>query len=139
MKKLLLFLILVAVAATQAHAQAFKIIVNESNTTESISKSDLSDIFLKKKTKWEDGSAATPIDLTAQNITRILFTKQVHGKDVGSIRSYWQKAAFSGAGNAPLERSADAAVIQFVKSNTGAVGYVSAATETTGVKVLTVQ
>jgi ABC-type phosphate transport system substrate-binding protein len=139
MKKFFPIVVLLLVAfATQVSAQSFQVIVNEGNATSSISKDDLSNIFLKKKTKWDDGSAVTPVDLNARSAVREAFSQDVHGRGVGAIRSYWQQAAFSGAGTAPLERSSDAEVIGFVKANPGAVGYISADTDAAGVKVLSV-
>ncbi len=131
--------LLLIVGVSELAAQSFKVIVNEANTTESISKKALSDIFLKKKTKWDDGSEATPIDLGIRSGTRAAFSLEVHGQSIGSIRSYWQQAAFSGAATPPLERSSDADVIAFVKSYPGAIGYVSEASDVSGVKVLTIE
>jgi ABC-type phosphate transport system substrate-binding protein len=139
MKKAVITLLLfVVVFSVNASAQSYKIIVNEVNPESSVSKSDLSAIFLKTKTKWGDGSAVTPIDQNARSAVREAFSQDVHGRGVGAIRSHWQQAAFSGAGTAPLERSSDADVIAFVKSNPGAVGYISADADAAGVKVLQV-
>lgn len=137
-KTLSLLALLTTLFVANATAQSFKVIVNEANTETTVSKSDLSAIFLKTKTKWADGSSITPVDLTARAAVREAFSKEVHGRGVGAIRSHWQQAAFSGAGTAPIERSSDADVITFVKSNPGAVGYISADTDATGVKVLQV-
>lgn len=139
MKNLLIILSIILFAGvTEVNAQSFQIIVNEKNPIESISKDDLSDLFLKKKTKWDNGSDVTPVDLNARSATREAFTQEVHGRNVGAIRSYWQQAAFSGAGTAPVERSSDADVISFVKSNPGAVGYISTGVEAAGVKIISI-
>ncbi|WP_138430362.1 substrate-binding domain-containing protein [Fodinibius saliphilus] len=130
--------ILLLAFATEATAQSFKVIVNKANETESVSKKELSRIFLKNKTKWDDGSEITPVDLKASSATRKAFSNDIHGRDVGAIRSYWQQAAFSGKGTAPVERSSDAEIITFVTNNPGAVGYISESTDATGVKVLTI-
>lgn len=139
MKSLLttLFLLLV-VTVTEVQAQSFKVIVNEANTISSVSKSELSDIFLKKKTSWNDGTKIDPVDLGARSAVRENFSKEVHGRGVGAIRSYWQQAAFSGAGTAPLERPSDAEVIAFVSANPGAIGYISADSEAPGVKTISI-
>ena len=139
MKKAFSFLLLfIAMGTVAVSAQSYKIIVNEANATTSVSKQDASNIFLKKKSKWDDGTKIVPVDQSASSATREAFSQDVHGRGVGAIRSHWQQAAFSGAGTAPLERGSDADVVTFVKSNPGAVGYVSADAATDGVKVLTV-
>ncbi|MEQ8524236.1 substrate-binding domain-containing protein [Gracilimonas sp.] len=140
MKKLFITaVILLFIGASELAAQSYKVIVNEANTIESITKKDLSDIFLKKTSKWDDGTAITPIDLGTRSTTRAAFSIDVHGQSIGAIRSYWQQAAFSGAGTAPLERSSDADVIAFVQSYPGAVGYISDSADAAGVKVLDIK
>ena len=132
------FLLLVFVMAATASAQNYVLVANESVTETTLSKTDVSHIFLKTKTKWSDGSAITPVDQSARAAVREAFSQEVHGRGVGAIRSHWQQAAFSGAGTAPIERGNDSDVVAFVKSNPGAVGYVSADAATDGVKVISV-
>lgn len=140
MKNILItVLILVFAGASELAAQSYKVIVNEANPTESISKKELSDIFLKKKSKWDDGSTITPVDLGTRSTTRSAFTIDVHGQSLGAIRSYWQQASFSGSGTPPLERSSDADVIAFVQAYPGAVGYISDTADPSGVKVLEIK
>lgn len=139
MKKFIPVLLLLAfMMATAANAQNYVLVANESVAETSLSKDDVSHIFLKTKTKWSDGSAITPVDQSARAAVREAFSQDVHGRGVGAIRSHWQQAAFSGAGTAPIERGNDADVVAFVKSNPGAVGYVSTEAATDGVKVIAV-
>ena len=139
MKNLLITaLILLFAGATEITAQSYQIIVNNDNPVETISKKELSNIFLKKKTSWNDGSSITPVDLDTRSTTRAAFTLEIHEQSIGSIRSYWQQAAFSGSATAPLERKSDADIIAFVQSYPGAIGYVSNTADISGVKVLTV-
>lgn len=138
MKKLIFSTLFLFLASVALQAQSFQVIVNEANATTLLSKKDVSDIFLKTKTKWDDGSKIVPVDQTARSATRAAFSEEIHGRNVGAIRSHWQQAAFSGAGTAPAERPSDAEVIAFVKNNPGAVGYISADADVSGVKVVTV-
>jgi len=45
---------------------------------------------------------------------------------------------FAGSGTPPIEKKSDLEVIEYVKKNSGAIGYVSKSTNTTGVKEITV-
>lgn len=137
MKKLILSSLLFLIPLL-VQAQSFQVIVNEANPVSEISTSDISKIFLKTKSSWEDGSKVIPIDLNARSATRGAFSQEIHGRSVGAIRSHWQQAAFSGAGTAPVERSGDSDVITFVRNNPGAIGYVSVDADVTGVKVITI-
>jgi hypothetical protein len=55
------------------------------------------------------------------------------------VKSFWQRQIFSGSGVPPQERASDEEVLDFVRANPGAVGYVSSDTPNgAGVKVLEV-
>ena len=126
-------------AAGTVQAQDFQVVVNKANSTSSIAKADLAKIFLKKSTKWSDGTKADPVDLVPSSSVRATFSKEVLGKNVSAIKSYWQRKVFSGRGVPPPEKAADAEVIEYVKGSPGAVGYVSGAASVDGVKVLQVK
>ena len=140
MKTILYSLLILFVSFTfinESKAQTYIIIVNKSNAVESLSKKEVSDLFLKKS-KWSDGSVAIPVDLASHSSVRAQFTQEIHGKSVSAIRSYWQQAAFSGTASAPPEKSSDSDVIDFVKNNPGAIGYVSSSANISSVKKLDV-
>ena len=103
-----------------------------------MSKAQVSKLLLKKTTKRDDGTKALPVDQRADAAVRIDFSKEILGKSVSSVKSYWQKLIFSGRAVPPPVKASDAEVVAFVKANPGAVGYVSASTSVDGVKVLKV-
>ncbi|MGO9862411.1 MAG: hypothetical protein ACLPLR_02270 [Terriglobales bacterium] len=129
--------LLVASANVWAQAKSYKIIVNPSNSVSSISREDLSRIFLKKTTKFSDGRSASPVDLPISSPTRESFSKDVHGKSASAVEAYWQQLIFSGRDIPPGQKS-EGGVLEFVRSNENAIGYVSAGADTGGVKVITV-
>ena len=122
-----------------ASAADFKVIVNSSNSSTKISKTDLNAIFLKKMVKWGDGTPAAPVNQSKKSPVRDSFTTAVHGKSVAAVDSYWQQQIFSGRDVPPAEKASDAEVVAFVKANAGAVGYVSDGALTAGVKVVGVE
>lgn len=105
-------------------AQDFLVIVNEANPAQAISKDDLSQIFLKRETRWTTGDPVVPVDLTASSPVRAAFSQAVHGRPVSAIEAYWQRQIFSGRGVPPVEKSAETEVIEYVRANPHAVGYV---------------
>ena len=139
MKRILVLAILASLGAASAQATGYKVIVNSANPATALAKKDVSALFLKKKTKWDDGSAVTAVDQTDKSAARESFTSAVHGKPVAAIKSYWQQQIFSGRDVPPVEKSSDAEVIAFVRNNRDAVGYVSEETPVSGVKVIDVQ
>lgn len=143
MKKLILVafsaVLLLAVSAPIVEAQAgYQVIVNSGNSTDSISKGDLAKIFMKKSSSFPNGTKAEPVDQNEDSPVRAAFSEDVLGKKVSAIKSFWQKQIFSGRGTPPDILDTDGDVIEFVKRNPGAVGYISAGASADGVKVLTV-
>ncbi|GAF01855.1 hypothetical protein [Saccharicrinis fermentans] len=140
MKKLtVLFILAVSLMLGNVHAQSYKVIVNNINEIGSISKKELAMVFLKKKKKWENGVMIIPVDQSVRAKVRASFSQDVFNKSVAAIRSYWQRAIFSGMATAPVEKPTDKEIIAFVKNNKGAIGYVSSATSTAGVKTLVIK
>ncbi len=120
-----------------ASGQGFKVVVNGANSSETISKQQLENIFMKKTGTWNDGRPVIPVDQTASSSTRHGFSKVVIGRDTNAIKSYWQRQIFSGRGVPPPEKASDDEVLEFVRVNSGAVGYVSPDADIgSGVKVL---
>ncbi len=128
-----------AVFATPAAAQDFKVIVNSANSTSDLTAAVAVKIFLKETTKFPNGSAATPVDQGKSSPVRAAFSKSVIGRPVSAVESYWQQQIFSGKEVPPAAKSSDDDVVAFVKGNPGAIGYVSAAASTAGVKVIDVK
>lgn len=65
--------------------------------------------------------------------------ESVHGKSVPSIKAYWQKMIFSGKATPPPELDSDSRILEYVRNNSDAIGYVSAGANLgSGVKVLRV-
>ena len=129
--------VLVWTVPTVASGQGFKIVVNEANPSETISKLQLENFFMKKTGAWSNGQPVIPVDQTASSSTRNGFSKVIFGRDTSAIKSYWQRQIFSGRGVPPPEKASDDEVLAFVRVNSGAIGYVSSDADVgSGVKVL---
>lgn len=113
-------------AATPASAQSFVVVVNAGNSLSTIAKEDLSRIFLKRVPDWPGGGAALPVDLPLNNPTRAGFTSRVHGRSVFAVRAFWQQQIFAARDVPPAEKINERDVMEFVRQNPGAVGYVPA-------------
>ena len=127
-----------SVAAESVDLSGVVVIVNASQGVTTISTAELTKLFLKKSTKWENGTAVVPVDQAPNALPRCTFTDKVLGKTPSAVNSYWQQQVFSGAGVPPEILAGDETVVAFVKQNVGAVGYVSAEAKLDGVKALTV-
>jgi ABC-type phosphate transport system substrate-binding protein len=139
MQKILTLVVCLAAlfGATPAQAQSYRVVVNASNPTSALSKDDLARVYLKKQTTWKGGGSVAVVDQSPKAPVRAQFSMQVLGRDVPTMKNYWQQSLFSGRGVPPIEQPSDDQVLSFVASNPGAIGYVSAdAPLPAGVKAL---
>ncbi len=103
-------------------------VIHAENPTTELSAAKVARMFLKKLKRWDHGDRVAPIDLDAKSPIRKDFTKAVHGKSVTAINSFWQRMIFSGRGVPPLEESSEEKILDFVRADPGAIGYVAAGT-----------
>ena len=119
-------LIVCSLSSTGVAAQTgYQLVVNAENPIETIGKSVVSEIFLGRRSSWPSGLPTRPADQTAEHDVRELFSRDVHGRSVSAIKSHWQRQTFSGRGVPPPEFRTEDAVLQYIRNNAGAVGYVS--------------
>ncbi len=134
-----LFCLALALAGGQgrlAAAQEVQIVVHPSNELTSISREELSKIFLKRLGTWADGEIARPVDQPPDAAARARFSRLVHGRSVVTIEVYWRRMIFSGRDVPLIELQDDDRVLEYVRTHPGAVGYVSASAQTEGLRVL---
>lgn len=130
---------LIVLLGPSAAAQDFQVVVNNANDTQSVTKQQLSRCFMKQTTTWINGQTIAPVDQAASSTVREEFSKEVLGRDVSAVKSFWQRQIFSGRSVPPPEKASDEEVLAFIRANPGAVGYVSAAASLgTGVRALVV-
>lgn len=134
----LIVLVLIQGAVTAQAPVEYRVIVNASNPTKELTKSEVSSFLLKKKTKWAHGPEAAPADL-GESPVRDAMSEDIHGRTVASIKNFWQRQIFSGRDVPPPELADDSKMVEFVRGKEGAIGYVSAGSRTDGVKVVTVR
>ena len=139
MKKLMYAFALVASAsifAVQGKAQVI-VIANPSVKASEVSKNDLKDVFTGSSTSL-GGSNVVPILMKA-GTAHEEFLQAYIGKNDTAYRAGWRSLVFSGQATMPKSLEGDAAVVEFVAHNPGAVGYIGKASPHEGVKVLAVK
>ena len=136
---ILLLALFSAPPVASAQDSGFKIIVHKTNPATSMAKREISSLFLKKTTQWEDKTTVLPVDLVADSAVRKVFTDEIHRRKVPAVKNYWAQSIFAGRADPPPEMAGEAAVLEYVANNPGAVGYVSQSANTGSVKVLKIE
>jgi ABC-type phosphate transport system substrate-binding protein len=135
MRYFLLLTILLA-DATSGDKPGFLVVVNQANPVSSLSRQELSDLFLKKSSEWPRIGRVLPVDQPEGATVRDSFNREIHRKTSSAVRAYWQQRVFSGRDVPPPEKEGDQEVLAYVRKNAGAIGYLSLRASTEGVKVL---
>jgi ABC-type phosphate transport system substrate-binding protein len=119
---------------------AFRVVVHKANPVSSLTRAELSAIFMRRVRSWPDGTEIRPVDHRAEARVRERFSWTVHGKSVAYVIRYWQRLIFAGRGIPPPEVRSGAAVMELVRANRGAIGYVDGTTPLGGdLKVIEVR
>jgi ABC-type phosphate transport system substrate-binding protein len=140
MKKILLmFFSVVAVSLFVTHLEAQVVIIaNPSVKASDVSKGDLRDVFSGAASSLKDGSHVTPVLLKAGGAHEEFLSEYV-GKNDTAFRASWRSLVFSGQATMPKSLDSEAAMVDYVAHNAGAIGYIGKATPHEGVKVLAVK
>jgi ABC-type phosphate transport system substrate-binding protein len=108
---------------TAAPALAFADVYVIVNPALNLTADDIKNIYTGEKELAE----STKIRPQDNSSAREEFLKKVLQLDVAKYESLWTKKSFRDGINPPTVRATDAEVIAFVKSNPGAIGYITTA------------
>jgi ABC-type phosphate transport system substrate-binding protein len=140
MRKTLHLLLLLAAASISMHrAQAQVVVIASPNVKPAdVSKNELRDLFTGAASSFKDGSHVTPVLLKGGSANDEFLAEYV-GKNDGAFKAGWRSLVFSGQASMPKTVESEAAMVEYVAHNPGAIGYIGKATPHEGVKVLEVR
>src|SRR5688572_16595819 len=101
-----------------AGLDGFVVIANESAPSASLSADQLKDMYTGKSMYWEGGAAVTIVYVGDKTDAAL---KEVSGMDSSAFKTFWQRLAFSGRGQAPKKTDDAAAAVALVASTKGAI------------------
>lgn len=127
---------LTAADTTSRPGNGYQIIVNPANQIESVDRSFLSNVYLKKVITWRNDWTVRPVQLSKRFALRDQFTREILKKSPSQLRSYWNRQIFSGKAVPPPDLESQEEVISYVLANKGAIGYVAAGVNLRGAKVV---
>lgn len=83
---------------------------------------------------FPNGKFALPMDQSS--FLRAEFYEKLTGRPVEQINAYWARIMFTGQASPPQQLPSDDAVIQTVRENEGAIGYINKTSADKTVRVL---
>lgn len=117
--------LLLAAALTAPLAAEDVLIVNPASKVATVSADQLKDLFLGKKTAWDDGGTVVLCVLKEGARHTVLLDKI--GKTQAQFLQHWKKKVFTGAGAMPETFDDEAALAAYVAKTAGAIGLVDKA------------
>lgn len=113
------------------------LIVHGGSAVATLSADQAKDLFLGKKTTWEDGSKVIVVVVKSGASNDGLMG--LVGKNAQQFTTGWKKLVFTGKGSMPEEAADDAAAVAMVAKTPGAIALVDKAKVGDGVKAFAAQ
>jgi hypothetical protein len=114
---------------------SFAVIVAPDVVDRNLSPRAAQSMFRRRQTVWPDGARVQPVNLPAASAVRRAFSECVLGEAPEAMESYWREMYFHGV-LPPHVVDSEQAVVLFVNSTPGAIGYVSACPKDVPVNVV---
>ncbi len=111
-------------SAAIAIERSFAVIVGPGVTEHHLTRESVSSIFKRKQNHWHTGLRIQPVNLPSTNPLRRLFSQTILGAAPEAFEDYWHQMYFQGE-LPPHVVASEEAVILFVNSTPGAIGYIS--------------
>lgn len=135
---LFLWFILFAILPVSLLADdSIALISHKSVPESSLSSTDVMNIFLGKKTTWDNGSKITFVTLKGGN-TNKTFLRTYVKRNPTQFKNHWKKMLFTGKGVIPQSFSTDEEVIDYVSKNENVVGYIAKESVKDGLKIISI-
>jgi hypothetical protein len=111
-------------------------VVSSKSTLATLSKDQITDIFLGKSTRFPDGTQAIPIDQQEGSTARDEFYTKFAGRSPAQIKSHWTKIIFTGRGKPPRTVGDSIEARKLTAMNTQTISYMQRSDVDSSVKVL---
>ena len=126
MKKFLRILVFASMAMFAPLARAdFYIIVHASNPQRTMTQREVVDLFMGRSRAFVSGEFAIAFDLPRDSPGRAAFYRALTGMSAAQVTSYWSRLMFSGQSMPPQTLPDEATMIEIVKRNPNAIGWVT--------------
>lgn len=107
-------------AAEPAEVQ---VLVSNQSVVKTLSRKEAVAYFTGRTATLPNGEPAQPLDLPLAHPARETFYRLLTGMSLAQINSYWARLVFSGQIQPPRVMDSEAAMVQALRNNPNAVGY----------------
>ena len=126
---------LLALASAPVSAE-IAVIANRDSPVQSLTTKQVSDLYLGRSRTLALGETLTVFEQPVDSPLREMFFLSLNGMKIKQVNAYWARLRFSGEIMPPQSLSDSKAVIEAVKRERNAVGYIDAAMANSSVRVV---
>jgi ABC-type phosphate transport system substrate-binding protein len=123
-------------AAGSAAAADVVAVVSTKSSVDTLSRSQVMDLFLGKSSRFPGGRAAVPVDQAEGSDARNAFYLTFADKSPAQMKAHWSKVIFTGRGQPPQAVASGVLVKKVLAGNPGAIGYLERSEVDDSVKVV---
>lgn len=121
---LVMALALVCGAASHADESQIVVVVSKDNPVDSMTRSQLIDLYMGRYVAFPDGRKAQPVDLSGDNALKEAFYQQLIGMPLARVNSYWSKIKFTGRAKPPVRLDTENDALVFLLEQKQGIAYV---------------
>jgi ABC-type phosphate transport system substrate-binding protein len=111
------------------------IVVSSKSSVSSMTKEQVSDIYLGNTKELPGGGQASPL-LPTSGAVRTDFFDKVLGKNEAQAKAIWSRLVFSGKGSAPRDVADSAETLKMIAANPNCIGVIEKSAVNSSVKVV---
>lgn len=130
-------LAVIALASTPSAWAHYYIVVSDQSAVERLSEKETLHLFMGRTRAFPNGDIAVAYDLAGAN-QREGFYRALGGMTLAQVNSYWARLMFSGRSLPPQPLDDEAAMIEKIKADPKAVGWLSEAPKQKGLRTVLV-
>jgi ABC-type phosphate transport system substrate-binding protein len=106
-----------------ARADVVAVVSSKSQIT-TLSKTQVMDIFLGKRTRFPDGSSAIPIDQAEGSAARDQFYTRLADMSPAQVKAFWSRIIFTGRGQPPKAVATGLEAKRLLIADPNTIGYI---------------
>jgi len=112
------------------------VVVNKQNPVDSLNRRELVDLYMGRTQHYPNGTLVLRLDQAPDSDTRSQFYRSLVNKSVAEVNAYWARLLFTGRASPPQVLDNSASVLDAVRKNPNAIGYVDSRDVDNSVKVI---
>jgi len=118
----LIIILLIILSPVNVYAEIAVIANLESNIVK-LTQRQITDIYMGRQQYLKNGQKLIPLDQSENSAIRAEFYHLLTGKPISMINAYWARLLFTGRALPPMLVEDNQAMLEAVKNNANAIGY----------------